>query len=184
MPLLYDEIQLTSCQVCGTRWQRQPEQPTQAIFTMGSLFLCKNCYIDDLLLRVSEIKEAVAARKGSPPEPLPKGYRQETEAGKIDRLEAIVFELRKGEIEVMAAARAVADDMSLQEESIFPRLYWHIRNDYLNQREEAMKRVIVDFIGRRREIDAERGLRSFKLICFTIVALWVAYCAVRYWIKS
>ena len=185
---------LESCRLCRCRWSHDTSRSPQAIFSIGLYFLCKECYLRDINLRIEELKglasgEVVDAAdiKRKHPEALA-AERRKAE-GKWRQLESLSADLGKAEgrlfihrpIRPTDLAARVCADLGLRDKSL------HYEFDGISDGEPGEKEEILRQLLLRRDAAVSRNELALKNGCLGLLGLillaWVTWIICR-WLQG
>ena len=181
---------LESCRLCHSRWSHDVSLSPQAVFSIGLYFLCKECYLRDLDLRIAEFKglasgEVVDAAdvKRKHPEALAADRRKaevkwkqlERLAADLGKAEGRLFEHRP--IRPTDLAARVCADLGLRDKSL------HYEFDGISDGEPGKKEEILRQILLRRDAAVSRNNLALKNGCLGLLGLsllaWITWIICR-----
>ena len=184
---------LESCRLCRCRWNLDVSRSPQAVFSIGLYFLCKECYLRDLDLRIEELKGLASGKvvdaadvKSKHPEAL--AAERRNAEGEWQRLASLAADLDKAQgrlfdicIERINLASRVSADLGLRDKSL------HYESIGISDGEPGKKEEILRQMLLRRDAAASRKELSLKNGCLGLLGLmmlaWVTWIICR-WVQG
>lgn len=184
---------LVSCRLCRCRWSLDVSRSPQAVFSIGLYFLCKECYLQDLDLRIEELKGLASGKvvdaadvKRKHPEALA-AERRKAE-GEWQRLASLAADLDKAQgrlfdicIERINLASRVSADLGLRDKSL------HYESIGISDGEPGKKEEILRQMLLRRDAAVGRNELVLKNGCLGLLGLtllaWVTWIICR-WVQG
>lgn len=185
---------LESCRLCRCRWSLDVSRSPQAVFSIGLYFLCKECYLRDLDLRIAELKglasgEAVDAADVKRKHPEAVAAERRKAEGKWRQLESLAADLGKAEgrlfdfwpIERTSLASRVSADLGLRDKSLHYELIG-ISDGEPGEKEEILRQILL-----RRDAAVSRNELALKNGCLGLLGLillaWITWIICR-WVQG